>query len=175
MDWALPSTLHHCSLGRKCCPLYGKQSGNKKYARPYIILESLFHKTVLLLNFSHSPVCRQQLPFLQCFKFPSTCQFKYVAFRGTEPTVYWVFSVWHHHIFVSCKNLTLPFSSCCSLYFTTLLLHTHVRFWNFPCTKILGTSKSSFLLTVLRWMYTLLMISNPALTNIFPKTSMEKK
>lgn len=59
-------------------------------------------------------------------------------------------------------------------YFKTVFLHTHVGFWNFPCTKILGTSKSSFLLTVLRWMYILLMIPNPALTNIFPKTSMEK-
>jgi hypothetical protein len=90
--------------------------------------------------------------------------------------VYWVSSVWCHHIMyiLSCKNLTLPFTFCCSLYFTTVFLHTHAGFWNFPCTKILGTSKSSFLLTVLRWMYTLLMISNPALTNIFPKTSVEK-
>ena len=90
--------------------------------------------------------------------------------------VYWVFCVVasYYVYFVSCKNLTLPFTFCYFLYFKTVFLHPHAGFWNFPCTKILGTSKSSFLLTVLRWMYTLLMISKPALTNIFPKTSMEK-
>lgn len=90
--------------------------------------------------------------------------------------VYWVFLCGssYYVYFVSCKNLILPFTFCCSLYFITVFVHTRVGFWNFPCTKILGTSNSSFLLTVLRWMYTLLMISNPALTKTFPKTSMEK-